>query len=506
MYQSNKNSRSDLSKITKGAGITLSGNMAGKALLFFYTIFLARVIGANDLGLYFLGFTIVRFFAILSTLGLDVGVIRYVAIYQRRNDVRRLKGTVLFAAAISIIPSLVLMGLLFFLGNFIATYIFHKPELGVVVKLFALSIPFESLMRIFLAATRGLKFMQYGAYTEQITWVGLRFVLAIFFLYGLGLGLNGVVLAYVVSSIVAAGLAFYYANKLIPLLDKKTRPLCEIKKLLNFSIPMVFTILLHDLMSHVDILMLGLFVTASEVGIYTVAVRIIMLAQVFFMAFQPIFQPFVAELHDKKEFERLSNLLKMITQWSITISLPIFLVLLFFPAFFLDFFGKEFVAGSGCLSVLVVSFILSTTSNLPSTIIFMSGRSGLSLINNLLTLITNTILNYFLIQRFGVIGAAFSTGISFVLLAVIRLVEVYILMKIHPFSLSLWKPITAGTVSLILILFLCKTYLLQTDSTMFFLLPMFFILYCFLIYLQKLDKEQIYIVEIIKSKILSFVR
>ena len=67
----------DLSKITKGAGVTLSGNMAGKALLFFYTIFLAKVLGTGDLGIYFLGITIVRLLTILANLGLGAGVVRY---------------------------------------------------------------------------------------------------------------------------------------------------------------------------------------------------------------------------------------------------------------------------------------------------------------------------------------------------------------------------------------------------------------------------------------------
>ena len=93
---------SDLSKITKGAGITLGGMVGGKGLLFFYTIFLARVLGISDLGFYFLGITIVGVLAVLSNLGLNIGVTRFVAIYSGRSDLRRLKGTVLISAAITL--------------------------------------------------------------------------------------------------------------------------------------------------------------------------------------------------------------------------------------------------------------------------------------------------------------------------------------------------------------------------------------------------------------------
>ncbi|PQP33280.1 hypothetical protein C6A36_00010 [Desulfobacteraceae bacterium SEEP-SAG10] len=501
MQQKEKTNLSDLSKVTKGAGITLTGNMVGKGILLFYTIFLARVLGANDLGLYLLGITIVRLMTILSILGLDTGVVRYVAIYNGRNDLGRMKGTVIISAIITMLPSIVFIGLTFLLGDFVATFVFHKPELGSIIKLLSLSIPFESLMRILLASTRGLKLMQYVAYTEHLTRVGIRFLFAIFFLFGMGLGLEGVALAYVASSIFAAGLAFYYANKLISVLDTKTRPLFEIKNLLNFSIPMVFTVLIYDLMSRVDILMLGVFVSSSEVGIYTIAVRIIMLAQVVFMAFQPIFQPFVAELHDKKEFERLSNLLKVLTQWSVTISLPVFLSLLLFPGFFLHFFGNEFVKGSGCLSILVVAFLFSSVSSLPASIIFMAGRSDLSLINNLATLIINATLNYLLIPRFGIIGAAFATGISFVFLSFIRIIEVYILMQIHPLKLDIWKPLAAGAGSLIPVFLLQSSQILQGYSSIPLLLSIFLVLYVSLVHLLKLDEEMVLIKQKIKEKL-----
>jgi len=504
--QSKKLYLSDLSKITKGAGITLGGSISGKALLFFYTIFLAKVLGTGDLGLYFLGLTIIRSLTILANLGLGAGVVRYVAIYQGRSDFSRMKGTVLSSAVITVIPSLILTSLMFLVGDFIATFIFHKPDLGSVIKLFAIAIPFESLMRIFLASTRGLKFMQYVAYTENLALVGLRFLFAIFFLFGLGLGLKGVVLAYVFSSILSAGLAFYYANKLIPLLDKKTRPIFDIKNLLHFSIPMVFTVLLHDLMAHIDVLILGTLVSAAQVGIYSVVVRILALAQVIFMAFQPIFQPFVADFHAKKELKRLSNLLKAITQWSVTMSFPVFLSLLLFPGFFLNFFGKEFIRGSDCLFVLAVAYLFSSVSNLPSSMIFMSGRSDITLGNNLAVLIINTGLNYLLIPKYGILGAALATGSSVALLAIVRILWVYHLMKIHPFRIDLWKPLSAGLISLLIILFVHKSIPGDGNMVIISFLSMMFILYSLLIYLFRLNEEDIYIKAVIKKKLLSFSR
>ena len=135
---------------------------------------------------------------------------------------------------------------------------------------------------------------------------------------------------------------------------------------------MVFSAFLNNLNRQIDILMLGLFVTAAEVGIYGVAARLVVLALVAFDIFQPIFAPFVSDLHAKKDMATLSKLLKILTKWGIIMSFPIFLSLLCFPAFFLHFFGKNFGQGTSCLITLVIAFTLSSSSGLTNLVIFKS--------------------------------------------------------------------------------------------------------------------------------------
>lgn len=498
---------SDIKKLTKGAGITLGGNMAGKGLLFVYTIFLAKVLGPEDLGVYFLGLTIVKTLTILSILGLDTGVVRYVSIYHGRNDLGRMKGAVVFSTIISMVPSILFICASYLGGDFVASSVFHKPELGPIIKLLSLAIPLDALLRIFLCSANGLKFMQYSAVIENVVWISLRFFFALVFLYGLGLNhLEGIVLAYIFSSLISAGLAFFYSNRLFNLLGKKTEAIFENRQLLRFSIPMVFTHLVYEWLSHLDILMLGMFVSASDIGIYGVAVRLIMLAQVVFMAFQPIFQPLVAELHDNKQIDRLTNLLKVTTHWSLTISFPVFLALLAFPKFFLHFFGEQYTSGANCLSVLVIAFAISALSNLPSSVIVMIGKSKLSLKINIYTLIINAVLNLALIPLFGIIGAAFATGIAFICLCILRLMQVYSLLKIYPLKRSMWKPVTAGFFSLIVVLLLKNMAAFQGNVAMFFFLLLFFVLYFILIFLLKFDKDQIQMGNLLKNKLLSLIR
>ena len=131
----------------------------------------------------------------------------------------------------------------------------------------------------------------------------------------------------------------------------------------------------------------------------------------------------------------------------------------------------------------------------------MTGRSDITLKNNIIIVIVNIILNYLLIPKYGIIGAAFATGFALVLMASIVIVEEYYLLKIHPFSLNLLKPIVVGLASLIVIVFLQKYLFIAGNILQMILLSVFFLIYYPLIYYFMTSEEDLYIKEAIKRKL-----
>lgn len=496
----------DLSKITKATVITLAGNFVGKSIFFAYTLFIANCLGADVLGLYCLALALVQFLAVLANLGMNIGVTRFVAIFNERQDQPRLKGTVLATILLTLFSSVTFAAALVLLADFLSTSVFHKPELKVALAILALSIPFDCLMHICLASTRGLKFMHYTVYIENLTAISLRFVFAFFLVCVLQMGLKGVTFAYLLSSMVSSVLAFHYANKHFRLVDSRTPAIFEVTQLLRFAVPMLFSELLYNLSRRIDILMLGFFVSTAGIGIYSVAQRLLVIVDALFQAFRPILNPFVAALHYKADIDRLSDILKVITRWALTLSFPVFLSLFFFPSFFLSFFGTEFMQGTECLTVLLVGNFFGGVSALSDSVLFMSGRSDLCLKNNIFIICFNTLLNYLLIPKFGILGAAYATGMSLFLISLFRLSEVYLFLKIHQFRKDLWKPLTAGLVAICSVLILQNV--VSSDSRLFviLLLIMLFTLHFALICLLKLAKEEIYIKRIIIGRVLSLVK
>ncbi len=110
----------------------------------------------------------------------------------------------------------------------------------------------------------------------------------------------------------------------------------------------------------------------------------------------------------------------------------------------LALFGPEFGAGFMTMVILGLSQIAYAAMGSGDTILIMSGRPCLNLINTIGVVVVNFALNLWLVPELGMLGAAVGTLISFMILTLIRLVEVYHLYRIHPLAWRLWKPLAAA--------------------------------------------------------------
>ena len=84
-----------LRKIAKGAGIGFTGTFIGIGYL--SRMVIARFLGASDYCLVCLGFAGLSIAAMLSLVGLPVGIQRQVSFYKGKGDKGRIKGTIIGA-------------------------------------------------------------------------------------------------------------------------------------------------------------------------------------------------------------------------------------------------------------------------------------------------------------------------------------------------------------------------------------------------------------------------
>ena len=102
----------------------------------------------------------------------------------------------------------------------------------------------------------------------------------------------------------------------------------------------------------------------------------------------------------------------------------------------------------------------------------------------------NIILNIILIPKYGIMGAAWATLISLLVIGVLRIIEVKKILGLSMYSYKLLKPIFAGFITCIAIIGI-RSYIMNYHTVITLLLALLFsiIIYGLVLWLLRLEPE-----------------
>ena len=489
----------DIRKVVKGAGTTLVGSSIGKGLFFLTQILIARLLGVEAFGLYSLGFAVIRIAELISRLGLSMGGMRFISVYKN-TDQSRLKGVIILSISISFLSAIVIGGTLYFLSEFIARTIFHKPELAGALGAFSISVPFIAGMTVISSLFQGFHTTKYTVYVRDFVQPVSNMVL-IFLFYFNGLGLKGVIYAFTLSHLVAFITGFPFLRKLFPqFLRRDIKPAYEFKNLISYSIPLLFVGFLHYFLSWTDTLMLGFLGSTQDVGIYRAASQVPFLMTFFLFASNSIYSPLAADIYANGEMQRLTKLFQTTTRWIVYATVPIFIYLIFTAKEVMIFFGKDYVEiGSLVLITFSVGQLVNCIVGGAGFTLTMTGKQNVELINSISLVILNIALNWWLIPEYGAIGAAISSSASAIIINVARCLEIFSLYRISPYTKPILKMFFPTIICVVILLILRDSFF----SNVKLLVNMFLTVSIFLtsIYFLMLAEEDRYLINIFKNKL-----
>jgi len=489
-----------VSEIARSAGIAWIGALVQNVLRYISGILITRTIGAGSYGTFWLAYTITNIAGIFARLGLDSGTLRFVALYNGQNDKSRIKGCIVSATIVTFLSSLALGTLLFLFSDLIGNSIFHEPGLVNLTRLLAITLLFSSLGHIWISGIWGLQVVRYKVYIDSFAQPLLRLIILIA-LFLAGWRLLGVIVATLTSSIVGCFMALCLLLRLFPFHKKTLRATFEHRELIKYSVPLLFTSVLLFVVQWVDVLMIGYFLPAADVGIYSVASKIAMMITLVLTTFNIAFAPIISELYGKREMRRMEELFKTTTRWIFSLSFPIFLLITLFAKPIMSIFGASFSAGAICLVFLGIGRLIDAAVGAAGYVLIMTGRPKIGMINCAITAIMNIALNYVFIARYGISGAAIATGISIAFINLLQLGQVYYFLGIHPYKLSFIKPLMAGVASVLPVWLISNLMPYSGNVAMLlFLSFMFAAMYVFSIKLLGFDEEDRYILRIIRRR------
>lgn len=439
--------KQDVATLAGGAGISLGGKIVGRGLAFLGDVVAARILGPESFGFYAVGWTILRTVSMISPLGLEKGVIYFAApLYRRAPAVlKRILNRILI---LSLISGLAVGGVQYFMAPVLAEQVFHKPELTDIFRWYALAYPLIGVLNVAAAGTRITKRMHYSALLEDMGPPAVGFS-ALLLLLWLGFRLTGVLASDIVSFAVPAIASVVLLRRLFPNTGQApSGDMPSIRALLAFSIPASLAGVFTPFLIWVDRLIVGHFRTPVETGIYQVVSQTSTVFAIILTAFAAIFMPIIADLYSQKEFERLEALFRVSTKWGLYISLPVFVVLCFLPREILIYaFDNRYAAGCLPLVILSIGQLVNVGTGAVGPLLVMTGHQKRWLILSGAALATNILLNWHLVPRFGLTGAAASTAVSLSGLFILGILQIRSTVRMWPYDRRYLKGLAAACLS-----------------------------------------------------------
>lgn len=380
-------------------------NLSNAGLQFLGITVFARELGASQLGTFFLFQALLGILAIPVDFGLRGAV-------EKRISEGEAPGIFLSSAIIlKLIPITVIVLGILLLHPFINGY--FGAELAVFL---ALAIILQEAAQLSVAVLKGQFRVGETAVlnlTRQIIWVGGGIILVNY-----GYGVNALIYSLLAGLCMILAWGWYKSS--IPLKRPSTT---HAYSLANYGKYNVVSSIGGYFYSWMDVAIIGLFLTQTEVGAYEIAWRVTAVSILFSQAIATTIFPQVSNWNADGIQDRIENLISS----AITPSL-FFVVPAFFGAVLLSqeilglVFGEEYTIAALVLVVLMADKVFQAIQLIVAKSLQAIDKPDLAARATVVSVISNAILNVILVLKFGILGAAFATLISSLLNDLLHLI------------------------------------------------------------------------------------
>lgn len=396
-------------KFAFDVGITLLASVVAMPLGFVITIALGRYLGAGDLGLYRMVITIYGIAMLVAAIGIPATMIKYVAGFK--DDRTKFNQLVSSGVITSLFLGIGFIALFYFSSG-IFDGIFNMPGLSNLLKILSPVFPFVLVGGALLGMLNGLREMKKYAAATIVQSV-LMVIITVGLIY-YGFGVAGAVIGVVLSSIGSCLFLIWVSKDYFEIVFSKYVP--TTKKMLRFGAQIFGANAINMINYQADILLIGFFLTATDVGYYAVAVGFSRFFWIIPQAIQTITYPATSEYWANNNHSALQTMIDKSMKYTACILLPIGLGVGFFAKDIITLiFGEGFICSVLPLQILIVgTVIFGIACKAIGSSLAGVNRPDLSLKTTSAGAILNIILNVLLIPHFGIVGAAIATAISLI--------------------------------------------------------------------------------------------
>jgi O-antigen/teichoic acid export membrane protein len=401
-----------LKSLIKASMLVVGARITGAILGFALQILLARLIGAEALGIFFLAVSLASVLSIFCSLGYPWIVARFVAEFEANGN-SSLKATFIAWVRQEIALVSLLLVSLVLLAVLVLPSVPIEKRLSLALG--ALTAPIFAYMKLNAGLANAYKRFAL-AYFPDLLW---RPVLFLGLILALWMSATSFDVVFLVAGqlIIVLGLTVIQARWLRDVNDgvlsreyefgqAKQIQRAHRKKWRHHALPMIIATLFIGVFSDLDLVIIGTLLPASEVAIFGASIKIALFLAFSIQAVHQLILRDAADALQSQDHPLLSAILAKANAINIVTSLGATLAVALFGRDILRLFGPEFIEGYVCLVILVLAQTIRAAAGPATQILTLTGYERNSIpvfgVGLLLLVITNILL----VPKFHLVGAA----------------------------------------------------------------------------------------------------
>tara|TARA_B100000676_G_scaffold104043_1_gene103813 strand:+ start:3156 stop:4631 length:1476 start_codon:yes stop_codon:yes gene_type:complete len=471
-------------KLLQNSFIVSFGTIIGRLSLVISQILLARFLGPDQYGLFILGWTILRLNGIFSVFGIDKTVI---FLCSGKSFDSTLNQNLSIAIILSTLISLLSCSLIYFNSIYISMF-FSSINLNIYLPSFAIICFLYILNQILASITRVNNQMIFSLLIKDLIQPVVMIILILLLKYFDLLTLQNVLNILIITFFIPFSVGIFFIKKTFPKFLLISFSFGKLNEFVKHSFSAFTAGIFSMLMLWVDRIMIGIYCTNSDLGVYQVATQSTMIVTMFIASLSMAMSPSISKFYKDLNYNMIEEYFIATVRWSCYICFPMIVILYTNSQNFISLiYGSSFSYASDSLKILSIAKLVHVICGSVGILLVMTNNNKIWFKGTVCFFIINILFNFYLIPKFGIIGAAISTCISISLLFLFGRLIINKRLKISLYNHAIFKIFISFILTLFIINFLAPFFGAQTLSLMLFSLLTYAIFFI-LIFISKVYK------------------
>lgn len=428
----------NINSIKSGAKWSLLSQLVEVVVGLILITIITRILGPTDYGVYQTILAIIMISTMISDFGISTSVSRYIA--TNITDDKKKSEYITYGVITKILFMSCITLLLFNLIPQIETLL--NIELEQYKKYIIIIVLMRSMREFLTRVYQGLRRLDIRATMNSLYFV-FSAIFTVLLLY-LGYRVEAIFISEIIVSVVLL-IYFTYKMKYLSIKLTFTSGKAVLLKIIKYAIPMLLISISFYIYTQSDILMIQSFLGTESVGIYALATMIIGKVHIPLVALGQSTAPAFATLSNNERSITLLKVFKITLLSSMPLSIGTYLVS---EPMVIQVFGHQYYETILILKFLSVFLFFYCLNSIMSPILDYLGYAKVRSLLVGVSAGVNILLNLLFIPTFGVIGAVYSTLITYTIYSLLILFQV--VKRCYESKLRFWLDMKRNFYSLIL--------------------------------------------------------